>query len=190
MTLVEPLEPNAAVNNVVCEVHASGFTPGELTCRLQPDRSPGPRPNTVIPGHELAGMVSTLGYGTRGCRRRHPRGIHSRRGTKPRAATATRAWSRSASTSRLGGECRLTKEHLTAQRIARDRNPRKPCHSHGRRTEQVAFAVRRVGEHLLDRSARAGLVLGPRVGNLDRVGRRQDVGKIKLRYLRDRVEDL
>src|SRR6476620_5149602 len=66
MTLVERPEPNAAENDVVVEVHASGFTPGELTWtgtwtdRLGRDRTPS------IPGHELAGVVSALGYGTRG----------------------------------------------------------------------------------------------------------------------------
>jgi D-arabinose 1-dehydrogenase-like Zn-dependent alcohol dehydrogenase len=66
MTLVERPEPGAAVNDVVVEVHASGFTPGELTWpgtwtdRLGRDRTPS------IPGHELAGVVSALGYGTTG----------------------------------------------------------------------------------------------------------------------------
>ena len=66
MTLVERPEPNAAENDVVVQVHASGFTPGELTWtgtwtdRLGRDRTPS------IPGHELAGVVSALGYGTTG----------------------------------------------------------------------------------------------------------------------------
>jgi NADPH:quinone reductase-like Zn-dependent oxidoreductase len=66
MTLVERPEPDAAGNDVVVEVHASGFTPGELTWpgtwtdRLGRDRTPS------IPGHEVAGVVSALGYGTRG----------------------------------------------------------------------------------------------------------------------------
>ena len=66
MTLVEQPEPNAAVNDVVVQVYASGFTPGELTWpgtwtdRLGRDRTPS------IPGHELAGVVSALGYGTTG----------------------------------------------------------------------------------------------------------------------------
>jgi NADPH:quinone reductase-like Zn-dependent oxidoreductase len=66
MTLVEQPEPTAAVNDVVVHVHASGFTPGELTWsgtwadRRGRDRTP------TIPGHELAGVVSTLGYGTTG----------------------------------------------------------------------------------------------------------------------------
>src|SRR3546814_4559757 len=63
MTLVERPEPHAAGNDVVVQVHASGFTSGELrwpstwTDRLGRDRTPS------IPGHELAGVVSALGYG-------------------------------------------------------------------------------------------------------------------------------
>jgi NADPH:quinone reductase-like Zn-dependent oxidoreductase len=66
MTLVERPEPEPAINDVVVQAHASGFTPGELTWpstwtdRLGRDRTPS------IPGHELAGVVSALGYGTTG----------------------------------------------------------------------------------------------------------------------------
>ncbi|MFJ9539796.1 NADP-dependent oxidoreductase [Streptomyces sp. NPDC101225] len=66
MTLVERPEPTAAGNDVLVEVHASGFTPGELswpstwTDRLGRDRTPS------VPGHELAGVVTALGYGTTG----------------------------------------------------------------------------------------------------------------------------
>ena len=66
MKLAERPEPQAAMNDVVVEVHASGFTSGELTWpstwtdRLGRDRTP------TIPGHELAGVVTALGYGTRG----------------------------------------------------------------------------------------------------------------------------
>ncbi|MPY94590.1 MAG: zinc-binding dehydrogenase [Acidimicrobiia bacterium] len=66
MTLAERPDPDAASNDVVVQVHASGFTPGELTWpgtwtdRLGRDRTPS------IPGHELAGVVSALGYGTTG----------------------------------------------------------------------------------------------------------------------------
>jgi NADPH:quinone reductase-like Zn-dependent oxidoreductase len=66
MTLAERPKPEAAGNEVLVEVHASGFTPGELTWpgtwtdRLGNDRTPS------IPGHEVAGVVSALGYGTRG----------------------------------------------------------------------------------------------------------------------------
>jgi len=66
MKLVERPEPQAAINDVVVQVHASGFVPTELawpstwTDRLDRDRTPS------IPGHELAGVVSALGYGTTG----------------------------------------------------------------------------------------------------------------------------
>jgi NADPH:quinone reductase-like Zn-dependent oxidoreductase len=66
MTLMERPDPKAAINDVVVEVHASGFVPTELTWpstwtdRLDRDRTPS------IPGHELAGVVTALGYGTAG----------------------------------------------------------------------------------------------------------------------------
>ena len=66
MTLVERPEPPAAINDVIVQVHASGFTSGELTWpstwtdRLGRDRTPS------IPGQELAGVITALGYGTTG----------------------------------------------------------------------------------------------------------------------------
>src|SRR4051794_6809755 len=66
MTLAERPEPQAAINDVVVAVHASGFVGTELTWpstwtdRLDRDRTP------TIPGHELAGVVTALGYGTTG----------------------------------------------------------------------------------------------------------------------------
>jgi NADPH:quinone reductase-like Zn-dependent oxidoreductase len=66
MTLVERPEPTAAINDVVVQVHASGFVPTETawpstwTDRQDRDRTPS------IPGHEMAGMVTALGYGTTG----------------------------------------------------------------------------------------------------------------------------
>lgn len=66
MRLVDRPEPRAAINDVVVQVHASGFVPTELewpstwTDRLDRDRTPS------IPGHELAGVVAALGYGTTG----------------------------------------------------------------------------------------------------------------------------
>ena len=66
MTLAERPEPSAAINDVVVEVHASGFVPTELewpstwTDRRDGDRRPS------IPGHEVAGVVTALGYGTTG----------------------------------------------------------------------------------------------------------------------------
>ncbi|MGX9430242.1 MULTISPECIES: NADP-dependent oxidoreductase [Bradyrhizobium] len=59
-------QPQAAINDVVVQVHASGFVGTELswpstwTDRLDRDRTPS------IPGHELAGVVTALGYGTTG----------------------------------------------------------------------------------------------------------------------------
>ena len=66
MTLAERPEPPAAINDVIVQIHASGFVPTEMewpstwTDRAGRDRTPS------IPGHELAGVVTTLGYGTTG----------------------------------------------------------------------------------------------------------------------------
>src|SRR6201985_1175607 len=64
--LVERPQPPAAINDVIVQVHASGFVPPELewpstwTDRRDRDRTPS------ILGHELAGVVTALGYGTTG----------------------------------------------------------------------------------------------------------------------------
>lgn len=66
MRLVERPAPRAAINDVVVQVHASGFVPTELTWsstwtdRADRERTPS------IPGHEVAGVVTALGYGTTG----------------------------------------------------------------------------------------------------------------------------
>src|SRR4029450_8807302 len=66
MTLVERPQPPAAINDVIVQIHASGFVSTELswpstwTDRRDSDRTPS------IPGHELAGVVTALGYGTTG----------------------------------------------------------------------------------------------------------------------------
>ena len=66
MKLVERPKPQAAINDVIVQVHASGFVGTELTWpstwtdRRERDRTPS------IPGHELAGVVTALGYGTTG----------------------------------------------------------------------------------------------------------------------------
>lgn len=66
MALEARPDPQPALNDVVVRVHASGFVPTELswpstwTDRLGRDRSPS------IPGHEFAGVVTELGYGTTG----------------------------------------------------------------------------------------------------------------------------
>jgi NADPH:quinone reductase-like Zn-dependent oxidoreductase len=66
MTLAERPEPAAAINDVIVQVHASGFVPTELEWpstwadRAGRDKTPS------IPGHEAAGVVTALGYGTTG----------------------------------------------------------------------------------------------------------------------------
>jgi NADPH:quinone reductase-like Zn-dependent oxidoreductase len=66
MTLGERPEPSPAINDVVVAVHASGYVPTETewpstwTDRRARDRAPS------ILGHEVAGVVSALGYGTTG----------------------------------------------------------------------------------------------------------------------------
>jgi NADPH:quinone reductase-like Zn-dependent oxidoreductase len=66
MKLSERPEPAAAINDVIVRIHASGFVGTELTWpstwtdRRNRDRTPS------IPGHELAGVVTALGYGTTG----------------------------------------------------------------------------------------------------------------------------
>src|SRR5512141_3175557 len=66
MKLVERPEPQPSINDVVVQVYASGFVNTELswpstwTDRLSRERTPS------IPGHELAGVVTALGYGTTG----------------------------------------------------------------------------------------------------------------------------
>ena len=66
MKLVERPQPRPAINDVVVQVHASAFVNTELSWpstwadRLGRDRTP------AVPGHELAGVVSALGYGTTG----------------------------------------------------------------------------------------------------------------------------
>src|SRR5690242_20205156 len=66
MKLAERPEPKAAINDVIVQIHASGFVPTEMawpstwTDRRDRDRTPS------IPGHELAGVVTALGYGTTG----------------------------------------------------------------------------------------------------------------------------
>jgi len=66
MKLTERPEPPAAINDVIVQIHASGFVPTEMEWpstwadRSNRDRTPS------IPGHELAGVVTALGYGTTG----------------------------------------------------------------------------------------------------------------------------
>ncbi len=66
MKLAERPKPLAAINDVIIQIHASGFVPTEMEWpstwadRRGRDRTPS------IPGHELAGVVTALGYGTTG----------------------------------------------------------------------------------------------------------------------------
>src|SRR4051794_20944594 len=66
MKLVERPEPHPAINDVIVQIYAAGFVNTELswpstwTDRVDRDRTPS------IPGHELAGGVTALGYGTTG----------------------------------------------------------------------------------------------------------------------------
>jgi len=92
MKLVERPEPPAAINDVIVQIHASGYVPTETewpstwTDRRDRDRTPS------IPGHELAGVVTALGYGTTGLSVGQrvdgtlAEGVCSHRGTQPRAA--------------------------------------------------------------------------------------------------------
>ena len=66
MKLVDRPDPQPAINDVVVEIHASGFVntemdwPSTWTDRVGRDRTP------TVPGHEFAGVVTALGYGTTG----------------------------------------------------------------------------------------------------------------------------
>jgi len=66
MALTERPEPRAAINDVIVEIRASGFVPTEVgwpstwVDRAGRDRTPS------ILGHEMAGVVAALGYGTTG----------------------------------------------------------------------------------------------------------------------------
>ncbi|MGX5722939.1 NADP-dependent oxidoreductase [Shinella zoogloeoides] len=66
MKLADRPEPQAAINDAIVEVHAAGFVNTELEWpstwvdRRDRDRTPS------IAGHELAGIVTALGYGTTG----------------------------------------------------------------------------------------------------------------------------
>ncbi|ESZ56160.1 NADP-dependent oxidoreductase [Mesorhizobium sp. M1148] len=66
MKLVELPEPRAAINDVVVQVHAAGFVNTELEWpSTWADRAFRDRTSSIL-GHELAGVVTALGYGTTG----------------------------------------------------------------------------------------------------------------------------
>ncbi|WP_027802496.1 NADP-dependent oxidoreductase [Paraburkholderia dilworthii] len=66
MQLTERPRPEAGINDVVVQVHASGFTWNELTWPSTWTDRQGRGRTPSIPGHELAGVVTALGYGTTG----------------------------------------------------------------------------------------------------------------------------
>ncbi len=97
--LVERPEPQAAINDVVVQIHASGFTGDELTWpstwtdRVGRDRTPS------IPGHELAGVVTALGYADTNWPEWSPLSAMARRGCRldsgcsaSRTGIATARW--------------------------------------------------------------------------------------------------
>ncbi|TPN42906.1 NADP-dependent oxidoreductase [Mesorhizobium sp. B1-1-7] len=66
MKLVQRPEPRAAINDVLVQVHAAGFVNTELEWRSTwADRAFRDRTPSIL-GHELAGVVTALGYGTTG----------------------------------------------------------------------------------------------------------------------------
>jgi NADPH:quinone reductase-like Zn-dependent oxidoreductase len=66
MRLTDRPEPEAAINDVVVEIHASGFVSTELAWPSTWTDRAGRARTPSIPGHELAGVVTALGYGTTG----------------------------------------------------------------------------------------------------------------------------
>ena len=66
VTLVERPNPQAAINDVVVEVHASGFVPDEMEWPSTPTDRAGHDRTPSILGHDLAGVVTARGYGTTG----------------------------------------------------------------------------------------------------------------------------
>ena len=66
ITLTEVPVPTPAINDVVVEVYASGFVPAEWEWpSTWVDRAGHDRAQAII-GHEFAGVVTALGYGTTG----------------------------------------------------------------------------------------------------------------------------
>lgn len=66
ITLTDVPDPVPAINDVLVAVHAAGFVPAEWEWpSTWADRSGHQRTNPVI-GHEFAGVVTALGYGTTG----------------------------------------------------------------------------------------------------------------------------
>ncbi|GAB3430595.1 NADP-dependent oxidoreductase [Flindersiella endophytica] len=66
MTLTDRPEPPAAINDVIVQIHAAGFVSTELEWPSTWADRANRRRTPAIPGHELAGVVTALGYGTTG----------------------------------------------------------------------------------------------------------------------------
>ena len=58
-------DPQPAVGDVLVRVHACGFTASELYWPMYTDRAGRDR-TPIVPGHEFAGVVVGVGYGTAG----------------------------------------------------------------------------------------------------------------------------
>lgn len=66
MKLMEWPEPQASINDVVVQIYASGFVSTEMEWPSTWVDRRGQNRTLSIPGHELAGVVTALGYGTTG----------------------------------------------------------------------------------------------------------------------------
>jgi NADPH:quinone reductase-like Zn-dependent oxidoreductase len=66
LTLTDLPHPAAGVNDVVVQVCAAGFTPGELTWPTTWTDRAGAARTVSVPGHEVSGVVAELGWGTTG----------------------------------------------------------------------------------------------------------------------------
>jgi NADPH:quinone reductase-like Zn-dependent oxidoreductase len=93
--LTQRPEPTPAINDVVVEVHASGFVPAEWEWpSTWTDRAGHARDQAIV-GHEFAGVVTALGYGTTGLSASGSSG--SRTGTATEPWPSTRPWRRATS---------------------------------------------------------------------------------------------
>jgi NADPH:quinone reductase-like Zn-dependent oxidoreductase len=66
MKLAERPEPTPAINDAIVRIHASGFVPTEMEWPSTWVDRRGLNRTPSIPGHEFAGVVTALGYGTTG----------------------------------------------------------------------------------------------------------------------------
>lgn len=66
MKLADLPEPQAAINDVVVQVYAASITGDELSWPSTWTDRAGSNRTPTVPGHELAGVVTALGYGTTG----------------------------------------------------------------------------------------------------------------------------